>query len=101
MTLASVSSWQFWFFLLAPDLPLLGGMGGGLGPGRPDPRAVPFYNATHRLWEPLSLAVVALLLPPLIRFGWLAGAVAWLLHIALDRLLGFGLRDARGHQRRG
>ena len=101
MALAVIDSWQFWFFLIAPDLPLLGGMGGGLGPGRLNPRAVPFYNATHRLWEPLALAAVAPLLPSPWRFGWLAGAAAWLLHIAVDRLLGFGLRDAQGYQRSG
>lgn len=99
MILALLSAWQFWLFLIAPDLPLLGGMGGKLEAGRLNPRAVPFYNATHRLWEPFLLAALALLLPSPIRFGWLAGAAAWLLHIAVDRLLGFGLRDAQGYQR--
>ena len=101
MMLAILSAWQFWFFLIAPDLPLLGGLGGKLGAGRLNPRAVPFYNATHRLWEPFLLAALALLLPSSIRFGWLAGAAAWLLHISVDRLFGFGLRDAQGYQRRG
>jgi Domain of unknown function (DUF4260) len=101
MVLATVVTWQLWFFLIAPDLPLLAGLGGKLEPGRLNPRAVPFYNATHRLWEPFLLAVVALLLPSPIRVGWLVGAAAWLLHIAVDRLLGFGLRDAQGYQRQG
>jgi Domain of unknown function (DUF4260) len=101
MMLAIVSAWQLWFFLIAPDLPLLGGLGGRRERGRLDPRAVPFYNATHRLWEPFLLAAAALLLPAPIRFGWLVGAAAWLLHIVVDRLLGFGLRDAQGYQRQG
>ncbi len=64
--------------------------------GRLHPRAVPFYNAVHRLWVPgLLIAVTLVLQSP----GWLAGGLAWVAHIGFDRSLGFGLRNAQGFQR--
>lgn len=85
---------------LAPDLSFLLGMSGPHQHGRLSPRAVPVYNLVHR---PVTAVVVMLtcLLPespavavPLFNFG-----LAWLVHIAADRALGFGLRTRDGWQR--
>jgi Domain of unknown function (DUF4260) len=90
------SWWQLVVFAIAPDLALLYGAGPGLERGQLHPRAVPFYNAVHRLWAPgVLVAVVVLLQSP----GWLAGGLAWIAHIAFDRSLGFGLRSRDGFQR--
>jgi hypothetical protein len=90
------SWWQLVVFAIAPDLALLFGAGPGLEPGQLHPRAVPFYNAVHRLWAPgVLVAVMVLLQSP----GWLAGGLAWIAHIAFDRSLGFGLRSREGFQR--
>jgi hypothetical protein len=91
--------WQFFVFLIAPDIPLFFGGGQGLGPGQLHPRAVGPYNLTHRLVGPIVLA--ALGFSGLIGIGFGIGALAWGAHIALDRGLGFGLRGADGYQRRG
>ena len=90
------SWWQLVVFAIAPDLALVAGAGSGLERGRLHPRAVPFYNAVHRLWVPgLLIAVTLALQSP----GWLAGGLAWVAHIGFDRSLGFGLRNAQGFQR--
>jgi hypothetical protein len=90
------SWWQLVVFAIAPDLALLYGAGPGLERGRLHPRAVPFYNAVHRLWVPAILvAFMVVLQSP----GWLAGGLAWIAHIAFDRSLGFGLRSPEGFQR--
>jgi hypothetical protein len=83
-------AWQLWALLVAPDIALLAGAGGGKGQLRP--RAVPLYNALHRPAGPALLAVASIALGP----AWLAGALAWLAHIAIDRAVGYGLRDHRG-----
>jgi Domain of unknown function (DUF4260) len=88
--------WQLVVFAIAPDLALLAGMSSGLQRGQLHPRAVPFYNAVHRLWAPAVLVVVALALH---QFAWAAGGLAWIAHIGIDRSLGFGLRTAEGFQR--
>jgi hypothetical protein len=83
--------------LIGPDVALLAGAGRGLARGQLHPRAVGFYNALHRWWPPLLLALVALLMPvPLWAFVL---AIAWLAHVALDRACGYGLRDRAGFQR--
>ena len=88
--------WQFVFFAIAPDLTLLAGAAPGLARGQLHPRAVPLYNAVHNFLAPAILVVVAFALHA---NGWMAGALAWTAHIAFDRSLGFGLRDAAGFQR--
>lgn len=88
--------WQLAAFGLGPDLALLLGAGAGLARGQLDPRAVPVYNALHRLWGPLALLVVAASALPL---GYFIGALAWAFHVALDRTLGYGLRTSDGFQR--
>jgi uncharacterized protein DUF4260 len=90
--------WQLVFFAIAPDLSFLAGFGPGLQRGQLHPRAVPIYNAVHRLWVPALLVVVTFFLHA---DGWLAGGLAWVAHIAFDRSLGFGLRNAEGFQRSG
>ena len=72
---------------VAPDLALLLGAGAP-APGQLHPRAVPYYNAVHRFWGP---ALLAPLVPAL--------GLAWGFHVALDRAVGYGLRDAHGFQR--
>lgn len=90
--------WPLVVLAIAPDATLLFGFRPGLQRGQLDPRAVPFYNAVHRLWAPAALALIALV------FGlgaWVAAGLAWIAHIAFDRSLGFGLRTKEGFQREG
>jgi hypothetical protein len=95
-------SWQLWIFAIVPDLPLIFGGGPGLQPGQLNPKAVAFYNATHRLAGPVLLTLAALIS---IGLGspngqaFLAGGLVWTAHILLDRGLGYGLRTAEGFQR--
>src|SRR6476619_3251757 len=81
--------WIFTAFIIAPDLAVLLGMGSGLEKGRLHPRAIPLYNALHRL------AGAAVALGP----GALIGALAWALHITFDRSIGYGMRTRDGFQR--
>ena len=91
-----ITAW-FWFWLLAPDL-------FGYVPafffGRPPakghlpPRGVWLYNLWHNFTLPVALFAALLLL--------VAGnpwpILGWLLHISVDRLMGFGLRGEDGGQ---
>ena len=88
--------WQFFAFGAAPDLALFLGAGAGLAKGQLHPRAVPVYNALHRFAGPLAFGVVAAAFLPL---GYFVGALAWGLHIAVDRVAGYGLRTPDGFQR--
>lgn len=83
---------------LAPDVPLLAGFAPGLAKGQLAPRAVPFYNALHRVGGPVVLGAAALAGGGAVR-GLLAAALAWGAHIAWDRALGYGLRTKDGFQR--
>jgi Domain of unknown function (DUF4260) len=91
------SWWLVVVFLLGPDIALFVGMGSDLEKGQLHPRAVPLYNALHRYWGPVALALVSIVLAK----GWLAAALAWALHISLDRAIGYGLRTPDGFQRGG
>jgi hypothetical protein len=84
-------------FGLAPDLALVLGAGTGLARGQLHPRAVTAYNLLHRVWGPVALGTLAIagVLPA----AFLMGALAWGLHVALDRALGYGLRTRDGFQR--
>jgi uncharacterized protein DUF4260 len=84
--------WQLAAFGLGPDAALLLGAGRGLERGQLHPRAVPLYNALHVLVGPTLLALASLV----IGIDWFAGALAWTAHIAIDRALGYRLRDKRG-----
>ena len=89
--------WQTVAFALGPDLAVLYGIAPGLARGQLHPRAVPLYNALHKFWGPLALAVAALAagLP----LGYVAGALGWAVHVALDRAIGLRLRAPDGFQR--
>ena len=94
--IAGVGTWQLWVAFVLPDVALLAGAARGLERGQLAPRAVPLYNALHRFPGPLLLGGAALLW---LGLPWLVGALAWAAHIALDRAVGYGLRDPRGLQR--
>jgi uncharacterized protein DUF4260 len=84
-------------FGLAPDLALVFGAGAGLAKGQLHPRAVTAYNLLHRFWGPAALATLTIagVLPA----AFVIGALAWTLHVALDRTVGYGLRTRDGFQR--
>jgi hypothetical protein len=88
--------WQFFAFGAAPDIALFVGIGTGLAKGQLHPRAVPLYNALHRFAGPAAFAILAAAFLPA---GYLVGALAWALHIAVDRVAGYGLRTPDGFQR--
>ena len=87
--------WQLAAFALGPDLALLAGMGTGLAKGQLHPRAVRLYNALHSFWGPAALALAGIVLP----LGAVIGALAWALHISIDRTVGYGMRTRDGFQR--
>ena len=88
--------WQLLVFAVLPDLALFLGIGGGLARGQLHPRAVPLYNALHHPAGPLLAVIVAAALLP---DAWLAAALAWGAHVAMDRAAGYGLRTREGFQR--
>ncbi|TPL89103.1 DUF4260 family protein [Mesorhizobium sp. B2-3-14] len=82
------SWWLFALLILAPDLSMLGYLGG------PRVGAIA-YNALHILIVPVLLLLA----------GHLAGsavgsavALIWIAHIAIDRALGYGLKLSTGFQ---
>ncbi|MEC3913468.1 DUF4260 family protein [Nocardia sp. CDC160] len=83
--------------LIAPDLTFFAAIGAKdpVRQGQLPRQAVPFYNAAHRTWIPLALTLAYALagpqLPALFTF-----LLAWMLHIAIDRAAGYGLRTADG-----
>jgi uncharacterized protein DUF4260 len=88
--------WQFFVFGAMPDIALFMGIGSGLAKGQLHPRAVPLYNALHHPAGPIAFAAVAAAFMPV---GYLVGAGAWMLHIGIDRVAGYGLRTPDGFQR--
>jgi hypothetical protein len=91
--------WVVPVFALGPDLAFLAGVGrmGSLERGQMPARAVPAYNALHRIQGPLVLGLLAVagVVPPVL----LVGALAWGCHVFFDRALGYGLRTRDGFQR--
>jgi pimeloyl-ACP methyl ester carboxylesterase len=87
--------WQLMVFALAPDLAFLVDARRMKQRGQMGPWAVRVYNATHHFTGP---AVLGLLLV-WVSTAWLVAALAWGAHIAVDRSLGFGLRDKNGSVR--
>jgi hypothetical protein len=85
-THTAASWWLFAALWLAPDLSMLGYLAGPCWGAR-------IYNAVHTYVTPLTLAVAGLLLrqPGLFPF-----ALIWTNHIAVDRLLGYGLKYPQG-----
>jgi hypothetical protein len=94
IAVSGAGTWQIWVFLVLPDVALLLGMERGLERGRLHPRAVPLYNALHRLAGPAALGIASIWLGP----EWLAGALAWAAHIFIDRSVGYGFRSRDGYQ---
>ena len=88
---------QLTAFGLGPDLALVLGAGTGLARGQLHPRAVTAYNLLHRFWGPAALGTLTIagVLPT----AFSIGALAWTLHVALDRAVGYGLRTPDGFQR--
>jgi hypothetical protein len=82
---------------IGPDLALLLGAARGLEKGQLDPRAVPVYNAVHRIEPPLALTLVAA--TGLLGTGWFILGLAWTTHVVMDRAAGYGLRTSAGFQR--
>jgi len=93
----AVAWWVYPLFLLGPDLAFLAGIGDtrGLERGQMPPRAVPYYNALHRLEGPAAFAVVAAVALPHL---FLVGAVLWAVQVGADRALGYGPRTADGRR---
>ncbi|MDF8264807.1 DUF4260 family protein [Luteipulveratus flavus] len=87
--------------LIGPDLAFLAAIGSDpreSGQGRLAPRAVPAYNLLHR-WQVALAVTVAVCFLPISHAAfvpWFVLGLGWLLHIAVDRLAGYGLRDADG-----
>lgn len=80
------SWWLFAALWLTPDLSMLGYLAGPRWGAR-------IYNAIHSYVTPATLAVSALLLGST---GLLPYALIWMNHIAVDRLLGYGLKYPSG-----
>ena len=87
-------------FAILPDLALVGAFAER---GRLKPSRVQVYNLVHQPLIPLAVIVVSIV-APIPSLGWglrgglelfLAG-LAWLLHIAIDRAAGYGVREADG-----
>jgi hypothetical protein len=91
--------WVFPVFAIGPDLAFLAGIGHKepLVHGQMPSRAVPAYNALHRIAGPIALGLLGAfgLLPSAL----LVGALVWGFHIFLDRAIGYGLRTPDGFQR--
>jgi hypothetical protein len=85
-THAGYSWWLFAAFILAPDLSMAGYLGGPkIGAG--------IYNAAHSTLAPIALGLLGFWLDlPAAR----AVALVWLIHIGIDRALGYGLKSAAG-----
>ena len=80
------SWWLFAALWLAPDLSMLGYLGGPKLGAR-------IYNAIHTYVTPATLAVSGLLLQSPVLLPY---ALIWINHIGADRLLGYGLKYPAG-----
>ena len=78
--------WLFAALWLAPDLSILGYLAGPCRGSR-------VYNAAHTYTLPITLAVCALFLRA---NSLLPFALIWVNHIAVDRLMGYGLKFSNG-----
>lgn len=96
--------WAFWILLLAPDLfGFVPAMFLGRAPARGHlpPRGVVLYNVWHTPALPLALGAAALLVPHVADLPFVANPwplLGWLLHITVDRTVGYGLRGDDGGQ---
>jgi hypothetical protein len=80
------SWWWFAVLWLAPDLSMLGYFAGPFWGAR-------IYNSVHAYATPVTLGFCALLVGA---HGLVPIALIWANHIAVDRLLGFGLKYPAG-----
>src|SRR5215472_2103326 len=94
------AAWIAWSaFLLA--FAILEGVNHGaaswaaLARGQLPRKAVPVYNAAHRTWIPLALTA-AYTVGPLDAPALFTFLLAWMLHIAVDRVAGYNLRGKDG-----
>jgi hypothetical protein len=81
------SWWLFAALWLTPDLSMLGYLAGSC-------RGARIYNAAHTYTVPLALGLAAVLLHT--QALLLPIALIWINHIAVDRLLGWGLKYSNG-----
>ena len=86
--LSGTSWWLFALLILAPDLSMLGYLAG------PRVGAIA-YNALHILVVPLLLALAGYVL---VNSMATAIGLVWIIHIAVDRALGYGLKLSSGFQ---
>ena len=91
------SWWALAGGLIASDLSFFAAAGSRepVRPGQLPRRAVPFYNTAHRTWIPLALAA-AYSVSPLQTPALFTLLLAWMLHIAIDRVAGYNLRTKEG-----
>jgi Domain of unknown function (DUF4260) len=80
------SWWLFAALWLAPDLSILGYFAGPCRGSR-------IYNTAHTYTLPITLAVCALLLHA---SALLPFTLIWVNHIAVDRLMGYGMKYSTG-----
>ena len=87
--------------LIAPDLTFFAAAGAHepVSRGQLPRKAVPFYNAAHRTWVPLALTVAYAVAAPLNMPALFTFLLAWMLHIAVDRVAGYKLRGQDGFVR--
>ncbi|WP_136718559.1 DUF4260 domain-containing protein [Halorientalis salina] len=78
--------WLFVVLALAPDLAMLGYLGGPRLESR-------LYNAFHTYVVPISLGGVGLVTNTTL-FVWVA--LVWVAHIGIDRAVGYGLKYPTG-----
>jgi hypothetical protein len=78
------SWWWFWAVILLPDIGFLGYVWG------PRTGAIT-YNALHTTLGPLALAFAAMVTNNSLV---LSMAAVWMVHIGIDRVLGYGLKSA-------
>ena len=84
---------------IAPDLAFLIGISDQVEKGSISTRAVPFYNAAHRMAVALAFTIatassVALFGPAFV--GAFVAGLSWMAHISIDRAVGYGLRNPDG-----
>ncbi|TCS61332.1 DUF4260 family protein [Varunaivibrio sulfuroxidans] len=77
--------WGFALFLALPDLAII--PYALFAKSSPWPRWI--YNAAHTYALPVALSLIFWSSGPYFLFGWVA-------HIALDRVLGFGMKSSQG-----
>jgi hypothetical protein len=83
------SWWRFALFLLVPDVVMAGyWLGARWGAA--------LYNFGHSYAGPLLLTGFAVLRP---HAGWFPYLLIWTAHIAMDRVLGYGLKYSAGFKK--